>query len=673
MTNPLGMTLKPAENGERRTSRLDQIQAQFRQKLDNEKEAKLRDMYERSRQDADRRIERITGGRAAAPAGGAGRERRPAPGKPPLPNGKRLSHLSPISGPGSDPPPGARPAFLNRNNNNSDFTPAKSPAAATSGSTGGLNSTYSLADSRLRPVQPLGEADNAAPTVRPKKGPLTPRRDAAGSSREDHGTPPRLPPVKRQPQRRRAKQEPTKVKGIEPANMKFLDKILAKERQLSARRRQEGGDAPQLDPLASYKRREAEILDQINRKMAELEVLRSENQSLGEKSDGGSRPASGNATRNRQSAGRTGSVSAPRTDVDEEFDPNDNIPVSFHEPRPPTYSPTVNFEEQQMKPSNMRTQLPQHQEYHRSNHSRLSDEEDLQPQMRQPALRSGRQHPMEQPSQEPKQPPRQQPRQESRQQLRQQPKSQQDRHSSNHSRLSDEEDLQPQMQQPVSQSGLQQPREQPKQRSRQEPKQERRQQLRQQPQPQLMHPADLSEDDTNQMIHSEDAPVGPAKYDTQPNLGEFDETVMKRLVECGNCGRRFAEDRIGKHEAACTSQKVRRQYDTKGHRVMGQDHATYALNDKYQKEEPKKAGNWRAKREEFIRNIRAARGEKVAPAAAVPDPDYVQCQHCGRRFNEAAAERHIPKCKDLKTRAVGQKMQGNSVKTIAPPSRTRRR
>ncbi len=33
-----------------------------------------------------------------------------------------------------------------------------------------------------------------------------------------------------------------------------------------------------------------------------------------------------------------------------------------------------------------------------------------------------------------------------------------------------------------------------------------------------------------------------------------------------------------------------------------------------------------------------------------PDPDYVQCPHCERRFQESAAERHIPFCKEQKSR-----------------------
>ncbi|GFH24227.1 uncharacterized protein HaLaN_21979, partial [Haematococcus lacustris] len=41
-------------------------------------------------------------------------------------------------------------------------------------------------------------------------------------------------------------------------------------------------------------------------------------------------------------------------------------------------------------------------------------------------------------------------------------------------------------------------------------------------------------------------------------------------------------------------------------------------------------------RGEDIRNI------PVVPSA--PDPSFIQCPHCGRRFNQKAAERHIPSC-----------------------------
>lgn len=72
-------------------------------------------------------------------------------------------------------------------------------------------------------------------------------------------------------------------------------------------------------------------------------------------------------------------------------------------------------------------------------------------------------------------------------------------------------------------------------------------------------------------------------------------------------------------------------------------------------EPPPKKTNWRRTHEEFIRAIRSAKqvqqhianGGKLSDLPPPPpseNPDFVQCPHCNRRFNEAAAERHIPKC-----------------------------
>lgn len=75
---------------------------------------------------------------------------------------------------------------------------------------------------------------------------------------------------------------------------------------------------------------------------------------------------------------------------------------------------------------------------------------------------------------------------------------------------------------------------------------------------------------------------------------------------------------------------------------------------------PTKSGNqnWRTKHEDFIKTIRAAkemqahlaRGGKLSDLPPPPpseNPDYVQCPHCARRFNESAAARHIPLCKNM--------------------------
>ena len=38
-----------------------------------------------------------------------------------------------------------------------------------------------------------------------------------------------------------------------------------------------------------------------------------------------------------------------------------------------------------------------------------------------------------------------------------------------------------------------------------------------------------------------------------------------------------------------------------------------------------------------------------------PDPTFIPCPHCGRTFNEKAAERHIPKCKSIKAKPKFQR------------------
>jgi len=104
-------------------------------------------------------------------------------------------------------------------------------------------------------------------------------------------------------------------------------------------------------------------------------------------------------------------------------------------------------------------------------------------------------------------------------------------------------------------------------------------------------------------------------------------------------------------------------------RLEGTDAETFALKpkrggargQKAQKEPPpKKKNDWRKKREDFVAALRAAKvaqrhiaaGGKVSDLPPPPpsdNSDYIQCPHCSRRFNESVAERHIPKCKDIKS------------------------
>jgi len=75
----------------------------------------------------------------------------------------------------------------------------------------------------------------------------------------------------------------------------------------------------------------------------------------------------------------------------------------------------------------------------------------------------------------------------------------------------------------------------------------------------------------------------------------------------------------------------------------------------------KKAGKWKAESNQFREAMKAAREyakakKSGAPmpdmpsAPSAPDPSLILCENCGRRFNEKAAERHIPKCQSIKAK-----------------------
>ncbi|XP_045776758.1 zinc finger C2HC domain-containing protein 1C isoform X2 [Maniola jurtina] len=132
---------------------------------------------------------------------------------------------------------------------------------------------------------------------------------------------------------------------------------------------------------------------------------------------------------------------------------------------------------------------------------------------------------------------------------------------------------------------------------------------------------------------------------------------------CPVCGRHFAPDRLPKHQEICrkTHAKKRKPFDVLKHRLAGTEAEPFI--NKLRKGTPSTTkvqqkslnSNWRQKHEEFIQAIRAAKQVKAHLEAGgklsdLPPPppsenrDYVQCPHCKRRFNQSAAERHIPKC-----------------------------
>eukprot|EP00051_Salpingoeca_urceolata_P001802 m.44194 g.44194 ORF g.44194 m.44194 type:complete len:697 (+) comp11686_c0_seq1:354-2444(+) len=137
------------------------------------------------------------------------------------------------------------------------------------------------------------------------------------------------------------------------------------------------------------------------------------------------------------------------------------------------------------------------------------------------------------------------------------------------------------------------------------------------------------------------------------------------MAACSICNRKFAAERLAKHETICSknASKKRKKFDHKKQRIAGTDAAEFQAlakkNDRfYEKKTKAKKGNWRAKHEQFIAAIRAAKDpDEYAPPPPTTNPDYVKCPGCGRTFNEDAADRHIPRCTS-KQKQLGSKPQG---------------
>nr|CCC91756.1 conserved hypothetical protein [Trypanosoma congolense IL3000] len=152
------------------------------------------------------------------------------------------------------------------------------------------------------------------------------------------------------------------------------------------------------------------------------------------------------------------------------------------------------------------------------------------------------------------------------------------------------------------------------------------------------------------------------------------------LLPCSLCGRTFRSSILSRHEAACAKvQKKRRVFDMKEQRLDGiegiQDvkpssHATHARGEARhlsiaQSGAGPKLPKWKIQHEQFQAAMRAMRqmapgnvergGNSLAAGAdskgmqqPMPLPaeydDRVPCPHCGRKFAQTTAERHIPKC-----------------------------
>lgn len=181
----------------------------------------------------------------------------------------------------------------------------------------------------------------------------------------------------------------------------------------------------------------------------------------------------------------------------------------------------------------------------------------------------------------------------------------------------------------------------------------------------------------------------PHNYST---FEDFEKDIVPAsLITCPDCGRHFNEQAFSHHSNVCKKVfgQARKPFDSRKHRIQGTDMEAVAPKkpppSKMQRPAsmrsmqadstggvssmPKSKGsNWKNKSSAFRDAIREARQISIAErhakekgiplAAALPpaiirspdDPlydDYVQCPHCGRKYNQTAGARHIPQCKNI--------------------------
>nr|XP_020649584.1 zinc finger C2HC domain-containing protein 1C [Pogona vitticeps]XP_020649585.1 zinc finger C2HC domain-containing protein 1C [Pogona vitticeps] len=173
-------------------------------------------------------------------------------------------------------------------------------------------------------------------------------------------------------------------------------------------------------------------------------------------------------------------------------------------------------------------------------------------------------------------------------------------------------------------------------------------------------------------------PLGQLSCVATDSLITEDPSNVEEWGECNICERKLYRSRLEKHISICSKNhgSKREVFDSSKARAKGTELETYHLlkgSDISQKKfssqsseaskqiNISKQSNWRQKHDSFIKTLRRARevqqviskGGKASdlpPAPAMENPDYKLCPYCTRQFAPKVAERHIPKCKNIKNR-----------------------
>lgn len=160
-----------------------------------------------------------------------------------------------------------------------------------------------------------------------------------------------------------------------------------------------------------------------------------------------------------------------------------------------------------------------------------------------------------------------------------------------------------------------------------------------------------------------------------------EDTLEEPLLPCPHCGRTFREKVLQRHVGTCLSvSKPRKQFNALQHALPVEAIKLHKQAEKQSAKAEKQsakvvdneaikpsAPNWKAKSEAFRNAIKEGRAvsqciKQGKPVSQLPPSkptapeldDRIQCKHCGRKFGEQQAARHIPIC-PMKGRGKGKR------------------
>ncbi|KAM3129671.1 Zinc finger C2HC domain-containing protein 1A [Paramecium bursaria] len=171
----------------------------------------------------------------------------------------------------------------------------------------------------------------------------------------------------------------------------------------------------------------------------------------------------------------------------------------------------------------------------------------------------------------------------------------------------------------------------------------------------------------------------PIQVKTQQTYPDPDD--IGELEECPEgCGRKFNVNSLQKHIKVCKKvfQQKRKAFDMKEQRIIDDQHAKLLQEKELQeklelkkqqqiKNKPQvdnrplnaaKKPKWKAQSEAFRAILKQNKGEEMTQEQKfaiqeAEDIGRIQCDHCGRKFNDSVAKKHIPLCAEkAKIKAV---------------------